>query len=126
MAKKTTAISKARRAYEDALEAGIHIDIGSHNKNPKRRIRNPTAKRSTKSVNDGEKTERLYSEITKAIKSYQTPVKMANRTENMLTRQARLSFAQGMIQAAEISGFVNRAEAKFLLTQLEPDGVIGK
>lgn len=149
---KRNPLDKARKAYEDALEAGIHIDIGSHNRarNPAkrkgtakpRRVSQVTRKPPTKRlvarrrantapgyfpnpVNDPAKGA-LEMAIVSAIKAAHTPSKLANKTDNMLTAQARLSFAQGLIQAAEIMGVFTRAETKLFLMQLKPEGVIGR
>jgi len=90
-----------------------------------RRRKNTDAGYFPNPVNDPAKGA-LELAIVAAIKAAKTPVKLASKTDNMLTMQARLSFAQGLIQASEILGVFTRAETKFMLTQLQPDGVIGR
>lgn len=91
----------------------------------KRRVSNVKKGYFPNPVNDPAKGA-LELAIVQAIKAAQIPAKMSNKTENLLIAQARISFAQGMIQAAEIMGIFTRAETKMFLTQLKPDGVIGK
>jgi hypothetical protein len=48
--KTNPSVTKARKAYEDALKDGIHIDIGSHNTNPAKRKKAASPKRRSQAT----------------------------------------------------------------------------
>ena len=61
----------------------------------------------------------LLSEIQKALTAAVTRTKFASKRENDLTRQARISYAQGLVLAAKIMGVINHATYKADMKTLE-------
>lgn len=125
MARKTNMIDKARKAYEDAL-AGIHIDIGSHNTNPRRAVKRKSAARPIRrAVRHANPTREqrvrkgtLNPRETVHINVNQIISELRGVKMTRLIRQANLSYAQGMIDISRELKIITDNEHQELRTQL--------
>lgn len=101
MARKPSMIDKARKVYEDAL-AGIHIDIGSHNTNPRskrkavvRPKRTTPIKRSTRRTNPTQSVD-VHALLRKEWSDTAAVARGPKTTEHSKLLQAHVSHAQGV------------------------------
>lgn len=101
---------QARRDFEERLEKGIHIDINSHNSNPKRRTKSAATKKgATKKPRQVEAqisrqaalATAYIRETARAAKAAMEPMKLSG-LDAKLTKQARISYAEGMLMAGYI------------------------